>query len=415
MNSYPKMVKIRQTFNNNKIENIVDEITRELSQEHIKAKIHPGAKIAIAVGSRGIANLKDVVKTVVNHIKELGGEPFLVPAMGSHGGATSEGQKKILLDYGLSPENIGAPIYSSMEVVQIGTVGDHIPVYFDRNASEADAIIVINRVKPHTNFKSDIESGVIKMLTVGLGKQKGAEVIHSHGIYGLKNLIPEMGKLIIEKMPIAFGLALVENAYDELTIIKTIPAEDLIEVEKKLLVKAKSLMPSLPSNEIDILLVDEMGKNISGTGMDPNIIGRIYVRGQEEPKHPDIKYIGVFDLTPESHGNAIGIGYADLTTQQLVDNIDLNYTYMNTITSVFPTLAKIPITLQTERELVDVAIQFLQTVQMDDLLIVRIRNTLSLDELEVSEALWEKIKDNQNFEQIGPPYEMKFNNQGELQ
>jgi Lactate racemase N-terminal domain len=415
MNTYPKLVKIRQKFNNDKIENIADEITRELNLEHIKKTIQPGAKIAIAVGSRGIANLKEVVKNVVRIVREQGGEPFLVPAMGSHGGATSEGQKQILLDYGLSPDEIGAPIHSSMEVVQIGTVGDNIPVYFDQIASEADAIIVINRIKPHTNFKSDIESGIIKMLTVGLGKQKGASVIHSHGIYGLKNLIPEMGKLVIEKMPIAFGLALVENAYDELTLIKAIPAEDLIEVEKELLIKAKSLMPSLPLNEIDILLVDEMGKNISGTGMDPNIIGRIYVRGQEEPKHPDIKYIGVFDLTPESHGNAIGIGYADLTTQQLVDKIDLDYTYMNTITSVFPALAKIPITLQTERELVDVSIQFLQTVQMDDLLIVRIHNTLSLDELEVSEALWERIKDNPRFELIGTPSEMKFNHQGELQ
>lgn len=415
MTPYPKMVKVRQKFNRPIINNVMEEVYRKFNQEKIQQSIHPGANVAIAVGSRGIANLKDVVIAIVNKVKERGGVPFLVPAMGSHGGATAKGQEDILRDFGFGPDEIGAPIHSSMEVVQIGTVEENIPVYFDRLASEADAIIVINRVKPHTNFKSDIESGIFKMMTVGLGKQKGASVIHSHGIYGLKHLIPTMGELILEKMPIAFGLALVENAYDETAIIEAIVPDELMETEKRLLIQAKAMMPSLPSDKIDILLVEEMGKNISGTGMDPNIIGRIYVLGQEEPEHPNIKYISVLDLTLESHGNATGIGYADLTTQRLVDKMDLNAMYTNLITAVFPNLAKIPITLQTEQEVVDVAIKFMEPVSVENISIVRIRNTLALHEIEVSEVLWDVIKNNSNFEKISNPTEMMFNNQRELQ
>lgn len=404
------MVKIKQKFHAPKINNIVNEINTKLNDEEILQQILPGKKVAIAVGSRGIDNLKEVVTEVVKKVKERNAVPFLVPAMGSHGGATAEGQEQILLDYELG--ETGAPIHSSMEYVQIGTINNNIPVYFDRIASEADAIIVINRVKLHTNFKSDIESGILKMLTVGLGKQKGASTIHSHGIYGLKTLIPEMGKLILEKMPIAFGVALVENAYDETAVIEVIHPQNLIEKEKALLRKAKELMPSLPINDIDILIVEEMGKNISGTGMDPNIIGRIYVLGQEEPKQPNIKYIGALNLTNESHGNACGIGYADLTTQKLVDNTNLNDTYMNLITAVFPSLAKIPITLATEQELINVALQFMDPLPREDIRIVKIRNTLSLQEVEVSEIVWGEINDNPNFEQLSDPTEIAFDEQG---
>eukprot|EP00130_Batrachochytrium_dendrobatidis_P008625 XP_006683500.1 hypothetical protein BATDEDRAFT_93261 [Batrachochytrium dendrobatidis JAM81] len=406
------MVKIRQKFEAPRIDNIVDYLNDKLNQEKALQSIQPGQRVAIAVGSRGIDNIKEVVTTVVKKVQERKAVPFLIPAMGSHGGATAEGQEQILLDYELGQEHTGAPIHSSMECVQIGTVSDNIPVYFDLLASEADAIIVINRVKPHTNFKSDIESGILKMMTVGLGKQKGASVIHSHGIFGLKNLIPEMGKLVLEKMPIAFGVALVENAYDETAIIEILEPENLIEKEKNLLRKAKQLMPSLPVDDIDILLVEEMGKNISGTGMDPNIIGRIYVRGQEEPIRPDIKYIGVLDLTAESHGNACGIGYADLTTQALVDKINLDDTYMNLITAVFPNLAKIPITLPSEQELVNVALGFMEPLPIDEIRIVKVKNTLLLQEVEVSEAIWEEIKNDSRFELVNPSNTMYFDKHG---
>ncbi|WP_179151841.1 lactate racemase domain-containing protein [Oceanobacillus senegalensis] len=414
MDRYPKMVKIRQHFDNRKIDDVKAELSSQLSQDHIRHRLHQGDKVAIAVGSRGIDNLVDVVTTVIKHVKERGAFPFLVPAMGSHGGATDKGQEQILRDYGLIPEVIGAPIYSSMEVTQLGTVEKDIPVYFDKSASEADAIIVVNRVKPHTNFKSDIESGILKMMTVGLGKQKGASTIHSHGIYGLKTLIPKMAEVILEKMPISYSIALVENAYDRTAICQVIEPENLIETEKDLLVKAKQLMPSLPTDDLDILLVEEMGKNISGTGMDPNIIGRIYVRGQEEPKKPDINYIGVFDLTMESHGNACGIGYADLTTKRLVDKINYHDTYMNLITAVFPHLAKIPITLSSDKEVVDVALQFMKPKKASDVTIVRVKNTLDLHDIEVSESLWKKIKDISHFEQLRPARDLEFDEGGRI-
>jgi hypothetical protein len=413
MKTYPKMIKVKQTFHAPHVENVIAETSDQLRL--VLKRIQPGDKVAIAVGSRGIDNLTTVVSTIVQQIKCVGGFPFIVPAMGSHGGATDQGQEEVLASYGITLDNVGAPIRSSMDVIQLGTVDDGVPVYFDRMASEADAIVVVNRVKPHTNFKSDIESGLVKMMSVGLGKHKGASVIHSHGVSGLKNLIPKMGKLILEKMPIAFGVALVENAYDQTARIVAVEPEKWIETEQELLVEAKGLMASLPSDNIDVLLVEEMGKNISGTGMDTNIIGRMYVRGQEEPVSPNISYIGVLDLTTESHGNAIGIGYADLTTRRLVDKLDSHYTYTNVITAVFPQLAKIPITLGTDRELVEVSLQFMASKNPENVRLVRIRNTLDLGEIEVSEAIWQELKENPQFEALSELREIVFDEEGNME
>ncbi|MBT2689381.1 DUF2088 domain-containing protein [Bacillus sp. ISL-47] len=415
MKEYPNLIKIRQKFYAPKIENAEAETAKELNRKEISERIRPGANVAIAVGSRGIANLQTVVRTIVTKVKEAGANPFIIPAMGSHGGATDKGQEEVLHSYGITPEKVGAPICSSMEVVEIGRTRDSIPVYIDKFASEADAVIVVNRIKPHTNFKSEIESGICKMLTIGLGKHIGASHIHSFGIYGLKNLIPEMSQVLIEKMPISFGIAIIENAYDETAYIQAIEAEKLLETEKKLLLTAKELMASLPSDNIDILIVDEMGKNISGTGMDTNIIGRIYVRGQEEPDSPDIRFIGVLDLTEETNGNAIGIGYADLTTRRLTGKINFDYTYTNVITAAFPQLAKVPITLKNDRELMDVALKFVEPKKADEIRMVRIKNTLELAEIEVSEALWNELKKNDRFELLVPgPYPMVFNQDGFL-
>ncbi len=414
MSEFPKVVRVKQKFHAPKLENVMAETATQLDDAGVTKRLPPGAKVAIAVGSRGIANLSLVVKTIVQKIKDTGGDPFVVPAMGSHGGATAQGQEEVLASYGITLESVGAPVRSSMDVVQIGTVNDGIPVYFDRLALEADSMILVNRVKPHTNFKSDLESGLAKMATVGLGKHAGATIIHSHGVYGLKYLIPEMTKVILEKMPNTFGVALVENAYEQTARVVAVESEKLMETEKRLLVEAKELMASLPSDRIDVLLIEEMGKNISGTGIDTNIIGRIYVRGQEEPENPDISYIGVLGITPESHGNAIGIGYADLTTQRLVDDINLHATYTNATTAVFPSLAKIPITLETDRELAKVAMSFMEPKPPEEVRLVRIRNTLNLELVEVSEALWKELADKPQFEALSGPREMTFDEEGNM-
>jgi hypothetical protein len=414
MNAYPAMVKVKQDFRAPKVANVASETAAQLSRKQIVGRISPGSKVAIAVGSRGIADLATIVGVITREVKLAGGDPMIVPAMGSHGGATARGQEEILANYGITPENVGAPVRSSMDVVKVGEVEGGIPVYFDRIASESDHIVVVNRVKPHTNFKSDLESGLMKMLTIGLGKHEGAKTIHSHGVAGLKNLIPQTGQFLLETMPVVFGVAIVENAYEQTARVAAIPAEELVETEKRLLVEAKHLMASLPSGNIDVLLIEEMGKNISGTGMDPNIIGRIYVRGEEEPQWPDIAYIGVLDLTTESHGNAIGLGYADLTTRRLVDKVDYPATYTNSITAVFPSLAKVPITLDTDQQLVEVALKFMEPKRPEEVRLVQIRSTLNLETVEVSEALWRELEGNPRYNPLTEPRQMVFDANGTL-
>lgn len=415
MSEFPKMICVRQKFPAPKLEEVTATTAAQLDNLGVTERIAPGSTVAVAVGSRGIANLSAIVGTVVGKIKSKGAYPCIVPAMGSHGGATAKGQEEVLASYGITSEGVGAPVHSSMEVVQLGTVDDGVPVYFDKLASEADSIILVNRVKPHTNFQSDLESGLTKMATVGLGKHAGATIIHSHGIYGLKHLIPQMTELVLESKPNIFGVAIVENAYEQTARVVAVQPETLVGTEKRLLLEAKELMASLPSDSIDVLLIEEMGKNISGTGTDTNIIGRIYVRGQEEPETPDINYIGVLDITSESHGNAIGIGYADLTTRRLVENIDFYATYTNATTAVFPALAKIPITLETDRELAEVAMSFMEPKPPDEVRLVRIRNTLDLELVEVSEALWKELANKSEFQALSELRELTFDAESNIE
>lgn len=387
----PRLVKVRQFFNRERIEDIEGKVREEVLKLGISIK--PSSEIAIAVGSRGIRNIDRIVKATVDVIKELGGRPFIVPAMGSHGGATAEGQKKLLEGYGIREDLIGAPIKSSMEVVELPSDGLENKVFMDKIAYSADGTIIINRIKPHTDFHGDVESGLLKMCVIGLGKHKQAIEIHRFGTYGLRCLIPPTAKRILQHGNIIFGIGIVENAYDETMMIEVVKPEDFEETDKRLLEIARENMPSLPVDKLDVLIVDEMGKDISGAGMDTNIIGRIYIDGEPEPDRPKITRIVVTDLTEKTHGNAIGIGLADFTTKKLFSKIDFDATYQNAVTSTFVLRGKIPIIAEDPRTAIEWALRTCGPIDIEKARIIRIKNTLSLGELYVSEGVLEEIKD----------------------
>ncbi len=386
----PELIKVRQFFNREHIEDIEDKVREEILGSGVRIK--PGSYIAIAAGSRGIRNIHRIVRATVDVVKEFGGRPFIVPAMGSHGGATAEGQKELLEGYGITEEYTGAPIRSSMEVVELPSNGLENRVYMDKLAYSADGTIVINRVKPHTDFHGDIESGLLKMCVIGLGKHKQAIEIHKFGTYGLKYLIPPTAKRIIEYGNIILGIGIVENAYDETMIISAVKPEDFEREDKRLLDIARENMPCLPVDKLDILIVDEMGKDISGAGMDTNIIGRIYIDGETEPERPKITRIVVTDLTEKAHGNAIGIGLADLTTRRLVNKIDFNATYQNAVTSTFLHRGKIPVIAEDSKTAIEWALMTCGPIDISNARIIRIKNTLSLNELYISKSILEEIK-----------------------
>ena len=394
----PEMIKIKQIFNNYKINNIEHETKKQLNK--IPLNVKKGSNIAIAVGSRGITNIKSIVKIVVDFLKIKGANPFIIPAMGSHGGATAEGQKQVLKSYDITEDFLKVPIRSSMEVIELPQNGLKNKVYIDKIASEADGIIIINRIKPHTSFHGNYESGLMKMLVIGLGKHKQAIEIHKYGINGLKNLILPAAKQIIKHSNILFGIAVIENAYDEIMLIKVLTPDAFEKKESDLLKIAKENMPKLPVDDIDILIIDQMGKNISGVGIDPNIIGRLKIQGEKEPDNPKIKRIIVADLTKESNGNAIGVGLADFITKKLYKKIDFKSTYENVITTSFIERAKIPIVSDNEKSAFNQAIRTLGNIDINSLRIIRIKNTLCLDEIYVSKAIYEEIKNNENIKKM---------------
>ncbi|MGB9661287.1 MAG: lactate racemase domain-containing protein [Moorellaceae bacterium] len=410
----PQMYRVKQHFPDLALPDIPGKIREEMSKTQIREKVAGGKRVAIAVGSRGINNIALIVKSVVEEVKNYGGRPFIVPAMGSHGGATAEGQKQVLESYGITEEYTGAPIISSMEVVSLGKTDQGVEVFMDKQAYGADAIIAINRIKLHTDFRGEIESGVLKLLAIGLGKHKGAANIHRYGAWGLKEHIPEVAKVMIKKSPVALGIGIVEDAYDHTAIIEAMEPEEIEEKEKRLLKTQRELMPSLPLDKIDVLIVEEMGKNISGCGMDTNVIGRIKIKGVPEPERPDIKVVVVLDLTEESHGNAVGIGLADLTTRRLVNKIDWEQMYANCITSTFPERGKIPVTLETDELAIKTAFMWIGPVRSREAKVIRIKNTLQLSEMYVSEACLEELKGHPNIELLEGPVNMQFDEGGNL-
>lgn len=408
----PRMVRIRQTFDDTKIADPVQVLHEQLKKPGAMDQIKPGQQVAIAVGSRGIANIATVTKAVVDAVKEVDAHPFLVPCMGSHGGATAEGQTEVLNHLGISEQTMGAPIRSSMEVVTLGHLDNGLPIYVDKIASQADQIIVINRVKPHTAFRGPIESGIMKMISIGLGKQKGAEACHQLGFKYMADFVPAMAKIMIDKLPIPFAVALVENAYDETCIVEVLLADEIEEREIELQKEAKARLPRINFPQIDVLVIDYIGKNISGDGMDPNITGRYptpYAEGG-----PDVSKMVVLDLTPETEGNANGVGTADFTTQRLIDKMDLEATYANGLTSTVVAPTKIATTLSNDMYAIKAAVKTCNILDYRTCKLVRIKDTLHLGEIEISETLLEEARQHPDIEIISEPYEMTFDEEGNL-
>ncbi|MEC0301056.1 nickel pincer cofactor-dependent isomerase, group 22 [Peribacillus frigoritolerans] len=400
----PKMVKVRQKFRAPKIADVAGEVEKAIKEAGVLSRINENDRVAIAVGSRGVADLPTLVRETVAAVKEAGGNPFIVPAMGSHGGATAEGQIDVLLQLGISEEAVRAPIRSSMEVIKLGELPNGLPVYIDKLAYESDKIIVINRIKPHTAFRGPVESGLMKMITIGLGKQKGAEAAHAYSFKYMAEHVPEMAKVSLSKAPIIFGLASIENAYDKPAKIVAVPAEDLEAVEPGLLLEAKSLMPKIHFDSMDVLIVNELGKDISGDGMDPNITGNFatpYATGG-----PDVKRTVVLGLTEKTHGNANGIGMADMTTKAVMNEIKWEKGYANALTSTVTDVVKLPMFLDTQELAVKAAIKTCNAFDLNKVRIVRIKNTLEIGEIWISESMMEEALKNKDIEILSDPEDL---------
>jgi len=368
--------------------------------------------VALTAGSRGIAQIDGILRFLVSVMKEMGAEPFIVPAMGSHGGATAGGQVEILKSLGVTEAYCGAPIRSSMEVVKLGETERGVPVYMDRIASEADGVVLVNRVKAHTDFRSDIESGLMKMASIGLGKHEQALALHGYGVEGIKDFMVEVGDEVLESGHILFGVATVENAYDEPAIIEAIPSEKIHEREAELLAEYMEMMPNLPVADIDILYVDSLGKNYSGTGMDTNVIGRFRILGVDEPETPAVKYVVVGDVSKESHGNALGVGLADLTTRRLAERIEHKAMNANVFTSTFVERAKVPMIMANDEEAIETAVRCNWGVPTEETRFLRIPNTLHLEYLYVSENMVDEVLANAEAEVVGDPAELRFDHEG---
>jgi len=412
---YPRMVRIQQHFNTSPIEDIPAKVRTELAGIQPHKIIAREDTVAITAGSRGIANLAVIMAEIVRELKKIGAKPFIIPAMGSHGGAAPEGQKKILEHYGITQKTMGVPVKSSLSVVQVGSTPDGIPVYLDRNASKADHIVVVNRVKPHTDFKGKFESGLMKMMVIGLGKQKGAD--HYHNVIVRRGHYPvllSVAREILQRCPVAFGVALVENQRDETQIIRAIPAAEIESTEYQLLKKAKRLFPRIPVDPIDLLIVDRMGKEISGTGMDQNVIGRSVIPYHRPSIKNDIMRIFVRDLTADSEGNAMAIGNADFTTKRLMDKIDHHATYMNAVTSSCPEAVRIPPYYNSDREAIDTALKTIGPVEPQHTRMVHILDTLRLEEMYVSEVMLPEVENRKDISVNGAPGPMKFDAKGNL-
>jgi hypothetical protein len=406
------MVKVRQVFPAPEVGNLVETLRAEIAKPHIGERIRPGMKIAVAVGSRGVAEIPTITRVVVEEVRKRGGTPFIVPAMGSHGGATAEGQKDVLANLGVTETSAGCPIASSMEVIELGQLENGLAVYMDKTAFEADGIIAINRVKPHTAFRGPCESGLVKMLTIGLGKQKGADSCHAYSFKHMAANIIDMAEIKLARCNILFGVATVENAYDGVAKIVAVPAADLIETDKALLIEAKANMPKIKFDNVDVLIVDRIGKDISGDGMDPNITGRFptpYASGG-----PDIAKVVALDLTEATHGNANGMGEGDFITRKLFNKIEWNSTYANALTSTVALPVKVPPVMETDRDAILAAIKTCCARDISRARVVRLRDTLHLGTIHISESMFDEARRTADIEICGEPSAMEFDAKGNL-
>lgn len=408
----PRMVKAHQSFDRPRIDDLEKSLTQMLRAGGYLTKIRPGQRVAVTAGSRGITDIALTLKIVVKEIRAAGGNPFLFPAMGSHGGATAEGQIQILHNLGVTEEFVGAPILASMETVQIGSSEGGRPVYLDKHADEADAIVVVNRIKPHVAFRGPFESGLMKMVTIGMGKQKGADFAHMLGFGQMAEAIPDIGRVTIGKKNILCAVAILENAYHETAAVEAMGKEMIESREPELLEEAWRLYPRIFFDELDVLILDEIGKDISGTGFDTNIVGRYhtpYASGG-----PRITRVGALDITDKSGGNANGLGILDITTRRAYEKFDFEQTYPNALTSTVPMSVKLPMVLNNDRQAVQAAIKMSNILDRAAIRMVRVKNTVQLGEIEISENLIPLAEEHPNLSVISGPYELPFDGEGNL-
>jgi hypothetical protein len=406
------MVRVKQEFAGPMLPDVTGAVREALGR--VALPVRPGQSVALTAGSRGIVNIDVVVRATVDYLKGLGAEPFIIPAMGSHGGGTAEGQRSVLAHYGVTEAAMGCPIRATMDVVQIGEVLG-LPIWLDRYAAEAEWIGVINRVKPHTGFAGEIGSGLLKMMTIGMGKHRGAVQAHRANIHlGYETMITALGREMLKVARVAFGLGIVENGYDETALVRAFLPGDLEAGERELLRLAKAWMAKLPFDAIDLLIVDEIGKDVSGTGMDTNVIGRHATFFERPFTTPKVTFIVACDLTANTHGNANGIGLADFTTRRLADKIDWEPTYVNALTACSPAGPKLPAVLDTARDAIGVALACLGLERPEEARVVRIRNTLRLGEVEVSETLLPELGARPDLVRLGDPAPLAFDLDGAL-
>jgi hypothetical protein len=390
--TFPPLARLRQTIPQPRVADVPGTVRRLILESRIGSRVPAGGRVAVGVGSRGITAIRPVARAAVDALKEMGYRPFIVAAMGSHGGATAEGQRELLAGYGITPEAIGVEVRTEMDAAVVGTSPIGLPIYFDKNALAADGIVLLNRVKPHTDFRAAHESGILKMLVIGLGKRRGAEQIHKLGLRGMRDVLPAVGRFLVEHTPFALGLAILENADDLPAEIVAVEPEAIFDVEPGLLDRARALMGRLPFDQIDVLVVGELGKNYSGAGMDPNVIGRLMVETQPDFDRPVVTRMAVLDVSEESHGNIVGVGFADLTTERLVSRMDPKPFRINVLTSCFLERARIPITLPTDRDVFAAALETCWRVDPAGARLLVIPNTLELTTLWASPAFEDEVR-----------------------
>ncbi|MGE3821378.1 MAG: lactate racemase domain-containing protein [Isosphaeraceae bacterium] len=398
----PQIARVRQRYDDQpEVADVAAEVARAIRSSRISTRVPQGGSIALTVGSRGIAGIDGITRAAVDTLKELGFNPFVVAAMGSHGGGTPKGQRDLLAELGVTERSAGCPIRSEMETVVLGSNSFGLPIHFDRAAFQADGIVLLNRIKPHTSFTGRYESGLLKMLAIGLGKRQGAAQVHKLGLPGLRTLLPEVGAFLLSKTKVALGLALLENAREHTARVVAVEPEAILDVEPGLLDEARLLMARLPFDQIDVLIVGELGKNYSGTGLDPNVIGRQRVETMPDLPRPVVTRLAVLDLSAETKGNALGIGLADLTTDRVVRDTDPTPMRVNSLTSNFLTRARTPLSLPTDRDVLTACLETCWRIDPSEARMVLIPNTLELTDLWVTEPLAEEVRSLPGLEFVG--------------
>lgn len=408
----PPMIPVRQKFPRPKIDDVAGRMRALLSRQDIGATIKPGMEIGVTCGSRGVANIRFIIREICACVRERGAHPFIIPAMGSHGGASGEGQRGIIEGYGVSEEFCGAPIRSSMEVVRIGSTDDGRHVYIDSHAAKADGIIIAGRIKPHTDFRGPYESGLMKMMAVGLGKQRGAEMFHAQGPAHMAENLLRFGSAVLANAPILFGVAILENAYDETARIEALLKDDIPRKEPSLLCEARELMPKSYIQDVDLLIVDRIGKDISGDGMDPNITGRYsnpWMQGGLNATK-----MAILDISSESQGQMVGLGYGDVTTRRCLEKCDFEATYPNALTSTTFSPFRVPMVLESDRDAIGACLKYCGGNDPLHPRVIRIRDTMHMGEIWVSEALVDEVRANPQMEIMGEPRELPFDESGNL-